>query len=122
MAKPNKIKNQPRPIRLYTYVNEDEERQIKEAADLADLRVSVFLRKLALAQQIRPAKSRQAQELIATLNKLGADLNRTGNNLNQIAHQVNAAGFDPRKIDHLEDTLKNVKEAVQSIIVEIKKV
>ena len=122
MAKPTKIKNQPRPIRLYAYVNEDEERMIKEAADLADLKVSVFLRMVALAQQIRPAKSRQAQELITSMSKLGADLNRTGNNLNQIAHQVNAAGFDPRKIDYLEDTLKDVNEAVQLIIEEIKKV
>ena len=95
---------------------------IKEAADLADLKVSVFLRMVALAQQIRPAKSRQAQELITRMSKLGADLNRTGNNLNQIAHQVNAAGFDPRKIDYLEDTLKDVNEAVQLIIEEIKKV
>lgn len=34
MARPNKIKYQPRPIRLYTYVNQNEESQIKEAADM----------------------------------------------------------------------------------------
>lgn len=121
MARPNKIKKQPRPIRLYTYVTIDEESQVKEAADMADLRVSVFLRNLALAQQIRPAKSRQSQELITTLSKLGAELNRVGNNINQLAHQANMAGYDPERIiyeghaEELQAVLSNIVEAIKEV-------
>ena len=119
MARPDKIKNQPRPIRLYAYATEDEERQIREAADLAGMKISVFMRQVALAQQIRPAKSRQAQELITALSKLGVDLNRVGNNLNQLAHQANAAGYDPERIKY-EQTLSDVEAATQQIVETIK--
>ncbi|UTW59524.1 plasmid mobilization relaxosome protein MobC [Kordiimonas sp. SCSIO 12603] len=121
MAKPSKIKAQPRPIRLYTYVTAEEEERIKEAADLADLKVSVFLRHIALAQQIRPARSRQVKELVTVFSKLGADLNRVGNNLNQLAHQANAAGYDDKRI-HYEHTLTEVKTAVGEIIEAIREV
>ena len=120
MARPNKISKQPRPIRLYTYVNNEEESQIKEAADMADLRVSVFLRKLALAQQIRPAKSRQSQELITTLSKLGTELNRVGNNINQLAHQANMEHFPKEEIIHeskanLDAVLARIVEAIKEV-------
>lgn len=120
MARPGKIQTQPRPIRLYTYVNGEEEAQIKEAADMADLRISIFLRKLALAQQIRPAKSRQSQELIQTLNKLGAELNRVGNNINQLAHAANIENF-PKEDEilnakaELDNVLGHITEAIKEI-------
>lgn len=119
MARPDKIKNQPRPVRLYAYATEEEERQIREAADLAGMKVSVFMRQVALAQQIRPAKSRQAQELITTLSKLGADLNRVGNNLNQLAHQANAAGYETERIRY-EHTLAEIETTTQQIVETIK--
>ena len=120
MARPRKIQKQPRPIRLYTYVNETEESQIKEAADMADLRVSVFLRKLALAQQIRPAKSRQNQELITTLSKLGAELNRVGNNINQLAHQANMDNFPTEEI--IQNSKTNLDTVLDRIVKAIKEV
>ncbi|UTW58848.1 plasmid mobilization relaxosome protein MobC [Kordiimonas sp. SCSIO 12603] len=113
MARPKKIEKQPRPIRLYTYVSGEEKAQIQEAADMADLRISVFLRKLALAQQIRPAKSRQSQELIQALSKLGADLNRVGNNINQLAHAANMEKF-PK-----EHVLLDAKTALDGVLGEI---
>ena len=119
LARPDKIKAQPRPIRLYAYVTEEEHRQIREAADLAGMKVSVFIRQVALAQQIRPAKSRQAQELVQTLSKMGADLNRVGNNLNQLAHQANAAGYETERI-HYEETLDEIKAVTANIIAVIK--
>ena len=113
MAKPNKIKQQPRPVRLYTYVTQEEEGQVKEAADLANLKVSVFLRKVALAQQIRPARSRQTQELVVTLGKLGTELNRVGNNLNQLAHQANMENF-PK-----EEALLESKAELDAVVASI---
>ncbi len=65
---------------------------------MAGLHISVFLRQVALAQQIRPAKSRQSQKLIQTLSKLGADLNRVGNNINQLAHAANMEKFPKEHI------------------------
>ena len=121
MARPDKIQDQPRPVRLYTYVTEEEEKRIKEAANQAGIKVSVFLRKVALAQQIRPARSRQAQDLIAVLNTLGASLNRVGNNVNQLAHQANASGYDIERAK-LEGTLDELHAALQGIIGAIKKV
>jgi len=120
MARPGKIQKQPRPIRLYVYVNEHEEAQIKEAADMVDLRVSVFLRQVALAQQIRPAKSRQSQQLIQTLGKLGADLNRVGNNINQLAHAANIENF-PKEHELLEAkaTLDTVLGQITAAIKEV---
>lgn len=120
MARPGKIEKQPRPIRLYVYVNEDEHRQIKEAADLTDLKLSVYLRMVALSQQIRPAKSRQAQELIQQLSKLGADLNRVGNNINQLAHAANIENF-PKEHELLEvkAVLKGVLAQITDTIKEI---
>ena len=121
MARPRKIEKQPRPIRLYTYVTEEEKAQIQEAADIAGLRISVFMRQVALAQQIRPAKSRQSQQLIQTLSKLGADLNRVGNNLNQLAHAANMAGYDPERIlfedivGELQAALNQITEAIKEI-------
>lgn len=115
MARPSKIEKQPRPIRLYTYVNSAEESQIKEAADMADLRVSVFLRTLALAQQIRPAKSRQSQELINTLSKLGTELNRVGNNINQLAHQANMDNFPKAEV------IQNSKTDLDTVLAQIVK-
>lgn len=120
MARPSKIQKQPRPIRLYTYVNQTEESQIKEAADMADLRVSVFLRKLALAQQIRPAKSRQSQELILALSKLGTELNRVGNNINQLAHQANMDNFPTEEI--IENSKANLDTVLARIVEAIKEV
>ena len=121
MARPKKIQSQPRPNRLYVYVNEDEKAKIQEAADLASTRISVFLRMVALAQQIRPAKSRQSQELIQTLSKLGADLNRVGNNINQLARAANIAGYEPEQIrfedtlDQIEDTVWHITEAIKGV-------
>jgi len=120
MARPKKIQAQPRPIRLYTYVNAEEEAQVKEAADMADLRISVFLRKLALAQQIRPAKSRQSQELIQTLSKLGVELNRVGNNVNQLAHAANLENFPKEHVlldakAELDNVLGYITAAIKEI-------
>ena len=120
MARPNKIQAQPRPIRLYTYVNDEEHAQVKEAADMTGLRMSVFLRQLALAQQIRPAKSRQSQELIQTLSKLGAELNRVGNNLNQLAHAANMENFPKEHVlldakAELDVVLGHITAAIKEI-------
>lgn len=120
MARPGKIQKQPRPIRLYAYVSETEEAQIKEAADLVDLKLSVYLRMVALSQQIRPAKSRQAQELVQTLNKLGADLNRVGNNINQLAHAANIDNFP--KEHALLDAIAQLNKLLDQITLAIKEV
>ena len=109
-----------RPIRLYTYVNDEEHTQVKEAADMTGLRVSVFLRQLALAQQIRPAKSRQSQGLIQTLSKLGAELNRVGNNLNQLAHAANIENFPKEHVlldakAELDAVLSHITAAIKEI-------
>ncbi len=113
MARPQKIQAQPRANRLYIYLSDDELAKVNEAADMADLRISVFLRSLALAQQIRPAKSRQSKELIQTLNKLGADLNRVGNNINQLAHAANIENF-PK-----EHMLLEAKSELDTVLTEI---
>ncbi|MFC3052289.1 plasmid mobilization protein [Kordiimonas pumila] len=119
MARPGKIQAQPRPNRLYVYFTDDELKQVQEAADMTGLRISVYLRQLALAQQIRPAKSRQSKELIQTLSKLGADLNRVGNNINQLAHAANMAGYDPERI-FFEDALSELQGTVNQITDAIK--
>jgi hypothetical protein len=98
MVRPDKIKAQPRPNRLYIYVTDAEKLKLQEAADMTDLPLSVFIRHVALAQQIRPAKSRQSQQLIQTLSKLGADLNRVGNNINQLAHAAHLEKFPEEAI------------------------
>lgn len=113
MARPKKIQAQPRPNRLYVYFTDDELTQVQEAADMTGLRISVYLRQLALAQQIRPAKSRQSKELIQRLNKLGADLNRVGNNINQLAHAANMEKF-PK-----EHVLLNAKAALDAVLVDV---
>lgn len=113
MARPKKIEKQPRPIRLYVYVSEEEQARIMEAADLVDMKVSVYLRMVALSQQIRPAKSRQAQELVQTLGRLGADLNRVGNNINQLAHAANIENF-PK-----EHVLLDARAALDTVLHQI---
>ena len=120
VARPDKIKSQPRPIRLYAYVNEAEESQIREAADLAGLKVSIFMRQVALAQQIRPARSRQAQELVKTLSLLGADLNRVGNNINQLAYQANIENFP--KEQELVEAKAELDAVVRQIVDAIKEI
>lgn len=87
---------------------------------MADLRISVFLRKLALAQQIRPAKSRQSQELIQTLNKLGAEMNRVGNNINQLAHAANMEKFPKEHV--LLDAKASLDEVLGEITTAIKEI
>ena len=88
---------------------------------MVDMRISVFLRQIALAQQIRPAKSRQSQRLIQALSKIGADLNRVGNNINQLARAANTAGYDPEQIrleatlDEIENTVWHVTEVIKEV-------
>ena len=120
MVKPGKIRNQPRSERLNIYFTKEELAQIKENADQSGLPVSVMVRKIALAQQIRPARSRASQELISTLNKLGGELNKVGSNLNQLARQADSDEYpDKGSILHV---LSSVRNTVDQIVLAIKKV
>lgn len=120
MVRPSKTKHQPRAHRLNVYFTEAELAQVKEASDQAGIPASVLLRKLALAQQIRPARSRSSQELITTLNKLGGELNKVGSNLNQLVKEANS-GRRPDETSILH-VLDDVKAGVEVIVLAIKRV
>lgn len=120
MVSPKKIQNQPRNKRIYVYLSEEELKQLDFAADQVGLNRSVFLRKVGLAQQIRPKKSLHAQKLIRKLSKLGAELNKVGSNLNQLAHQANIGNYPSES--NLLHVLSAVRQAVDRIVHAIDKV
>ncbi|PCI43296.1 MAG: hypothetical protein COB49_12450 [Alphaproteobacteria bacterium] len=121
MVKPSKIKDQPRKIRKYMYLTTEEAVRFEETAAMSGLAESVFLRRLALAKEIRPKKARQAQNLVFELSKTMAELNRVGNNLNQLAYQANLKGYI-QDVANLEAYLSELRLVVEEIGETIKRV
>ena len=121
MVRPTRLATQPRRIRKQTYLTDDEAVRFEEIAAQTGLTESEFLRKTALAQPIRPKRSRQSESLVRELNKLGADLNRVGNNINQLAKKANTQGTLTDDWG-LEADLQALREAVALIVETIKKV
>ena len=121
MVKPSRLKNQPRSVRKQTYLTEEEAKRFEAIVAQSGLRESVFLRSVALAIPIRPQRSRQAEELVRELSKLGADLNRVGSNINQLSRHANTHEqiVDVRG---LETSLNELRSAVSEIVEAIKKV
>ena len=120
MVRPTRNQSRPRPIKKETNFSEDEWEQAKLAADSAGLPFQTFMRKAVLAQNIRPKKHRQAQNLIYELSKVMAELNRVGNNINQLAKQANQNS----SVDNwgLEADLTELRVVVNHIAETIKKV
>ena len=69
--------------RLTIYLTSDEIARIREAADLAGMTVSAFVRGAALGTQVRAKPTRARSALIR-------ELSAVGNNLNQLARRANA--------------------------------
>ena len=120
MPRPRKQTAEKRDKRVYVYFSDAELKDVQETADQTGERISVLLRKLALAMEIRPKRSRQADNLVSELHRLGVNLNRVGNNLNQLAYHANADEMPAeRSILHV---LSAVRFAVDEIVSAIKRI
>jgi hypothetical protein len=118
MGKPKSISGRPKNRRKDIVFSEEEHAKVQLAADQVGLPFATFVRKVALAQQIRPARSKSSQELISTLNKLGGELNKVGSNLNQLAREANSGDFPAE--NSILHVLASVRKTVDDIVLAIK--
>lgn len=102
MARPTKAFNDRRDDQLTIRVTADERAQIEQAADIAGITPTEFLRRRALSQKVTPARRRSEPERLAAVALIGI-----GNNLNQLARHANAGWGLPVR-GQLEELLTRV--------------
>lgn len=107
MARPVKPENEKRLHIQKVCLSNDELAQIKQAAELAGMELSPFLRQAGLGVRIRIKPSRRTGELIRQLAAIG-------NNLNQGMRLANSKR-DIRTYKDLQQTLRQVIAAVKRV-------
>lgn len=107
MARPTKPAKEKRRHKAKVCLSDQELAQIREAANLAGMEISPFLRQAGLGVKIRAKPSRQANAIIRQLAAIG-------NNLNQGMKLANSKR-DIRAFKDLEHTLSAVIAAVKRL-------
>ena len=106
MARPKKNEHEKRTMRLPACrVTPAERILIEDKATLAEMRISDFMRVLALTEEVKPRKTKLEGSFLV-------ELNRIGNNVNQLAHAANIGRNDPALI---QTSLSELRELMAKI-------
>ncbi len=84
------------------WLTEQEDRHLREQAELSGLGIDPFIRKLIMGVELRP---RPPDVYAALLRELSA----IGNNVNQLAHRANGRGEAER--DEIDEAARLVRQA-----------
>lgn len=117
MPRPRKKREEKRTHRVMLRFTEDELAKIDEFASRLNIPRAVFIRKVALAKQVRPRMSRASGEFVLKLDGTIGELKKVGNNLNQLAKQANAGRFPAEGsilhvLEALSHTARKIEEAI----------
>jgi len=99
MARPELQEHERRTARLPApRVTGAELAYVQDMADTAGFALSDYIRTLALAEEVKPRKSRLDANMLAELNRIGV-------NINQIAHAANIGRNDEAILRYAIDEL-----------------